>query len=212
MLSATGLAILCPLFIVVAIAMRISSPGPVFFRHKRFGLGRKVFQMYKFRTMSQNSPGPEFTIANDIRITPIGRMLRKTKLDELPQLINVLLGHMSLVGPRPQSPSLAEHYPEDDLNTILSVRPGITGPTQLWLRHEEELLAAQNNPEQFYIEELLPLKIASDRAYVRKRNLTTDARIVTDTVLAVARLTPAEETSEILDIRHILVGSEEKAA
>lgn len=197
--SAAALALFSPIFVLAALAVKLSSPGPVFFSHLRLGKGKQPFRMLKFRTMVKGacSLGPEFTTAEDWRVTSVGRILRKTKLDELPQLLNVLLGDMSLVGPRPQSLSLAKHYPEEDLAEILSVRPGITGPTQLRLRHEEELLARQDDPEAFYIDKLLPLKIASDKEYVHQWSVGADARIVTETVRAIANLSPHLESLEL---------------
>jgi lipopolysaccharide/colanic/teichoic acid biosynthesis glycosyltransferase len=167
--------------------------------------------MLKFRTMRVGCTGPEFTVAEDPRITKLGAILRKTKLDELPQLVNVLRGEMSLVGPRPQSLSLAEHYREDELSLILSVRPGLTGPTQLWLRKEEELLARQEDPARFYVDELLPMKVASDIAYVERRNLWLDAKVVISTVRAVASL-PDSEGSKVIDLRPVFDRTKDIAA
>lgn len=198
--ASLGLVLLAPLGLCIAVVVKLNSPGPALFKHKRLGKNRRPFSMLKFRTMVTNASGlgPEFTVAKDSRVTGFGRVLRKTKLDELPQLINVLKGEMSLVGPRPQSLSLAEHYADEALDEILSVRPGITGPTQLWLRHEEELLARQANPEDFYITRLLPLKIESDRHYVKRRSIAEDAKIMSLTVRAVASFRVADsETAEI---------------
>jgi lipopolysaccharide/colanic/teichoic acid biosynthesis glycosyltransferase len=196
--SAVGLILLLPLFAIVAVAIKLDSPGPVFFRHARAGKGLRKFFMVKFRTMVDNAVrlGPEVTVSNDKRVTRVGRILRKTKIDELPQLWNVLLGDMSLVGPRPQSYSYIPYYSNDDLSQILSVRPGVTGPTQLWLRHEEELLRAQKDPIDFYTTKLLPLKIESDKRYVGTRSLAKDIACVAATVGAVLKLKP--ETKEIL--------------
>lgn len=193
--SAVGLTLLLPLFAIVAIAIKIDSPGPVFFRHARAGKGLRKFFMVKFRTMVENAVclGPEVTVSNDHRVTRVGRILRKTKIDELPQLWNVLVGDMSLVGPRPQSYSYIPYYTNNDLRQILSVRPGVTGPTQLWLRHEEELLSAQKNPIEFYTTKLLPLKIESDKRYVGTRSLVSDIAYVVATVGAVLKLKPTSE-------------------
>lgn len=199
--SAIGLILLLPLFALVAIAIKLDSPGPVFFRHARAGKGLRKFFMVKFRTMVDNAVrlGPEVTASDDNRVTRIGRILRKTKLDELPQLWNVLLGDMSLVGPRPQSYSFIPYYSNNDLRQILSVRPGVTGPTQLWLRHEEELLSAQEDPIDFYTSRLLPLKIESDKRYVGTRSLFKDIACVTATIAAVLKLKPK---SEVILIDH----------
>jgi lipopolysaccharide/colanic/teichoic acid biosynthesis glycosyltransferase len=181
-----GLVLLAPLFLVVAVLVVLDSPGPVLFRHRRAGRGGRPIQVLKFRTMVPGADliGPEVTISNDTRITRFGAFLRKNKLDELPQLWNVLKGEMSLVGPRPQSFSLIEHYSDEDVEIILSVRPGITGPTQLWLRNEEELLARQPDPMHFYVYTLLPQKIASDRDYVGSWSLGRDISILLRTVKA----------------------------
>lgn len=191
--SFAGLIIFSPLFLFIALAIKLDSKGPVFFLHKRLGYKKKPFHMIKFRTMVENAVqfGPEVTISEDARVTRVGRILRKLKLDELPQLINVLLGQMSIVGPRPQSFSYIPYYPETDLEVILNVRPGITGPTQLRLRHEEELLSKQEDPIRFYIEDLLPFKISSDVRYASNRNIFLDARITLETIGAVLKVKPA---------------------
>jgi lipopolysaccharide/colanic/teichoic acid biosynthesis glycosyltransferase len=190
--SLTGLVVFSPLFLFAALAIKLDSKGPVFFLHKRLGYKKKPFYMIKFRTMVENAVqfGPEVTISQDARVTRVGRILRKLKIDELPQLINVLLGQMSIVGPRPQSFSYIPYYPETDLEAILGVRPGITGPTQLWLRHEEEILSKQEDPIRFYIEDLLPLKIDSDVRYASNRSILLDARITLETIGAVLKVKP----------------------
>lgn len=187
-------ALLSPVMALVALVIRVSSPGPVLFRHRRMGINRQPFYMYKFRTMVHGADqmGPEVTIESDSRITRIGKFLRRTKLDELPQLFNVIRGEMSLVGPRPQSLGYIRLYPREDLDVILSVRPGITGPTQLWLRDEERLLAKQECPLDFYTNDLLPLKIASDVAYVYSRSLAFDLGVLFKTAAALFVHRPAE--------------------
>ncbi|GIV01757.1 MAG: sugar transferase [Fimbriimonadales bacterium] len=202
--ATVGLVLLAPLFLVVALAVVLDSPGPVFFRHRRAGKGNRPIQVLKFRSMIDGADliGPEVTASNDERITRVGAFLRKTKLDELPQLWNVLKGDMSLVGPRPQSFSLIEHYPEEDAEVILSVRPGITGPTQLWLRDEEELLGRQPDPMHFYVHTLLPKKIASDKAYVQTWSLKRDFAILFRTLLTLfARRPDTEETPTYAVVR-----------
>lgn len=190
--AAIGLAVCMPLFLLIALAIRLDSPGPVLFRHRRMGRGRRPFHVLKFRTMVNEAEtlGPEVTVSTDRRITRVGAFLRRTKLDELPQLWNVLVGEMSLVGPRPQSFSFLPYYSDEDLGVILSVRPGITGPTQLWLRNEEEILARQDDPIRFYVVTLLPEKIASDRRYVQTWSLQTDLRILALTLCALLRIRP----------------------
>jgi lipopolysaccharide/colanic/teichoic acid biosynthesis glycosyltransferase len=188
--SALALLLLAPLMVVVAIAVRLSSPGPVFFRQRRIGRWGDPFWLYKFRTMRPDAGGPFITAAGDERVTVVGHWLRYWKLDELPQLFNVLRGDMSLVGPRPQVPKYVCLYNEEQEH-VLSVRPGITGPCQVWLRHEERLLAAQPDPETYYITTLLPEKLALDLEYVRHPSLLADLRILTGTVLAICRPTAA---------------------
>lgn len=185
-----GLTLCLPLFLLIALAIRLDSPGPILFRHRRMGRNRKPFKVLKFRTMVDEAEilGPEVTIATDGRITRVGAFLRRTKLDELPQLWNVLVGEMSLVGPRPQSFSFLPYYSDEDLDLILSVLPGITGPTQLWLRNEEEILAKHDNPIDFYTLTLLPQKITSDRNYVKTWSLLGDCRILLLTVCTLLRI------------------------
>ncbi len=179
-LALLGLVLTLPLWVLLAVAIRIDSPGSVFFAHERVGRYGRKFKVLKFRSMVRDAPklGVQVTTGHDPRITRVGRFLRTTKLDELPQLWNVLKGEMSLVGPRPEVEKYVALYPENARQAILSVRPGITGLTQIRYRHEERLLAEQPDPERFYREELLPKKIASDIEYVRTRSLLKDALIL----------------------------------
>ncbi len=179
-LAAVGLVLTLPLWVLVALAIRLDSPGGVFFAHERVGRYGRKFKVLKFRTMVQDAPklGGAITAGHDPRITRVGRILRKTKLDELPQLWNVLKGEMSIVGPRPEVEKYVALYSEEARQVILSVRPGITGLTQMRYRHEERLLAEQPDPERFYREELLPKKIDSDIEYVRTRSLLKDLQIL----------------------------------
>ncbi|GMV37289.1 MAG: glycosyl transferase [Fimbriimonadales bacterium] len=191
--AALGLPLLAVLVPLVAVAVKLDSPGPVFYSHVRCGKAGRRFRMLKFRTMQTNADriGAAVTTADDPRVTRVGRLLRKSKLDELPQIWNVLLGDMSLVGPRPQSPHYIRHnYPDEQRRVILSIRPGITGPTQIWCRNEEEVLAASSDPDAFYKHVLLPKKIASDVAYARRPNLLTDLRCLLLTLLICLPLRP----------------------
>jgi lipopolysaccharide/colanic/teichoic acid biosynthesis glycosyltransferase len=174
-----------PLLVAIALWVWLDSGFPVLYRQVRAGRGGKPFWIVKFRTMviKKTSQDLPVTSACDPRITRSGRILRRLKLDELPQLWNVLRGEMSLVGPRPQTFSLLPCYPPEDLQVILSVRPGLTGPTQLWLRDEEEILARAKDPMAYYVEVLLPQKIASDRAYVENCSLGWDFWIILQTFL-----------------------------
>ncbi len=174
--AAFGLLLLWPLFLMVALLIKRDSPGPVFFRGPRLGFGGRVFQILKFRTMREDVEsykGPKITANGDGRITPIGKWLRDTKLNELPQLWNVLIGEMSLVGPRPEDPDFAAHWPEDARREILSVRPGVTSPASISYHDEEKRLSSDNLMGD-YLEKIAPDKLRLDRLYVRHYNLMTD--------------------------------------
>lgn len=175
-----------PLMVVAAIAVRRSSPGPVIFRQQRVGRGGKPFNILKFRTMGPASASDrEITVGNDRRITPIGAVLRKWKIDELPQLINVLRGDMSLVGPRPDVPSYVMRYPEDLRAKVLSVRPGITDLASIKYRNENELLAAQSDPDRYYLEVIMLDKLRMGAAYAERPGIGQDLRIIVATVRSV---------------------------
>jgi lipopolysaccharide/colanic/teichoic acid biosynthesis glycosyltransferase len=174
------LAILSPVVVALALLVRLTSPGPAFFRQQRVGKDGKLFWIYKFRTMRVNNAGPQVTGGADPRITAIGAWLRHWKLDELPQLWNVVKGDMALVGPRPEVPRYVAHYTPEQ-REVLSVPPGITGATQLRYRHEEELLREAPDPEALYLAEILPAKLAIDLEYVRQRSAWTDLRLIGET-------------------------------
>ncbi len=186
LLAAMGLILALPLMAVIALLIKLDSPGSVFFAHERVGRHGRKFKVLKFRTMVQDAPklGGAITAEHDPRITRIGRLLRATKLDELPQLWNVLKGEMSLVGPRPEVERYVQLWEPELRELVLSVRPGITGLTQIRYRHEERLLAQQPDPEKYYREVLLPLKLASDAAYVRRRSLLFDFYLLLRTFVA----------------------------
>jgi lipopolysaccharide/colanic/teichoic acid biosynthesis glycosyltransferase len=179
----TGLAILWPLFIILAVLVRLSSPGPVIFRHLRVGQHGRLFEVLKFRTMhaTGEQAGPQVTIAGDPRLTPLGRKLRNLKLDELPQLWNVLRGEMSLVGPRPDVPGYADKL-TGSLARVLQLRPGITGPASLFLRDEEALLGTIADPLAYYDEVLFPLKVRIDLAYLEEWTLRKDIAYIIVTI------------------------------
>jgi lipopolysaccharide/colanic/teichoic acid biosynthesis glycosyltransferase len=188
LVSAAGLLFLWPLFLVVGLLIRLDSKGPVFFRQERMGRGMVPFSIFKFRSMVVGAPaqGAAITAAGDGRITRLGRLLRHAKLDELPQLINVLRGDMSLVGPRPE----VRHYVElfrEDYEEILTVRPGITDMASLKYRNEAELLSLAADPDQEYRTRVLPDKIRLAREYARKPSLTLDISLIARTVKAVLR-------------------------
>jgi lipopolysaccharide/colanic/teichoic acid biosynthesis glycosyltransferase len=179
------LGILAPLFIAIAIAVKLDSPGPVFFRQERVGRRGIRFQIYKFRSMWHGCEGMLLTVARDSRITRVGAFLRRFKLDELPQLINVIFGDMSLVGPRPEVPRYVALYPEALRKIIQSVRPGITDPASVEYYDESALLDASADPERTYTEEVLPTKLTLYRRYVEQRSFAGDLVVLFHTVAAV---------------------------
>jgi len=184
--SALGLALLAPLLLAVALWVRLDSPGPVLFRQTRVGRHGVLFQIHKFRTMQADAParGLAVTADGDARVTRSGRWLRASKLDELPQLWDVLRGAMSLVGPRPEVPQYVAHYPPELRELVLSVRPGITDPASLRFRHESALLAASPDPERTYLQEVMPAKLALAAEYVRTRSGWGDVKIILATLRA----------------------------
>ena len=167
--------LLAPLFFLGSLLAKLQSKGPVFYKAKRVGKDETLFEMYKFRTMVVNADtlGGSLTTYRDTRITPIGRFLRWTKLDELPNLINVIKGEMSLIGPRPEAPNYVKHYTEIQ-KQVLQVKPGMTGPSQLANRDEEEKLKGQQDTEHYYITELMPKKLALDLHYVATQSIASD--------------------------------------
>ncbi len=182
--SGLGLIAISPLMLGVAVAIKLSSPGPVFYLSRRVGRHGRLFGIYKFRTMVVNADkiGPGVTVSNDPRITRIGKLLRSTKLDELPQLINVLRGEMSLVGPRPEDPRYVALYTPEQ-RAVLNVRPGITSPASLHYHDEQSLLVGADWETQ-YINEILPAKLAIDLEYAKRPSLQQDIALITDTVKA----------------------------
>jgi lipopolysaccharide/colanic/teichoic acid biosynthesis glycosyltransferase len=177
LLGATlALLLLAPLLLAVALLIRLDSPGPVFFRQQRVGRGGVPFCIHKFRTMRVDAPalGPQVTVGRDARITRIGHALRHYRIDELPQFIDVLLGRMSLVGPRPEVPHFVAHYPPALKARVLAVRPGITDPASLAHIDEAALLAAAPDPEREYIERILPRKLALQADYAARATLWSD--------------------------------------
>ena len=182
-----GLIVLSPLFLWVALLIKLDSPGSVFHRALRTGKDATQFRIYKFRTMVADAAtrGPGITSGDDPRITRFGRILRKTKIDELPQLINVLKGEMSLVGPRPEDPAYVALYTPAQ-RKVLTVAPGITSPASLAFRHEERLLQT-SDWETTYLQVILPRKLAMEGEYLAKRTLTSDMALILRTVLALFR-------------------------
>jgi len=181
-----------PLGAAAAVAVRLSSPGPVLHRATRVGMHGVPFTILKFRTMRVSPPGPKVTTAGDARVTTVGRWLRRTKLDELPQLVNVLRGEMSIVGPRPEDPAYVAHFPVE-YATVLTVRPGMTGPAVLRFRDEERLLQAAAGGadlDEVYVSRFLPAKLELDLDYVARRSLGLDFSIVWATVRALVGWPP----------------------
>jgi lipopolysaccharide/colanic/teichoic acid biosynthesis glycosyltransferase len=188
LVAALGMVALGPLFGTIAAAIRLDSPGPLLYCATRSGRYGRPFTMYKFRTMQarREMHGTKITTHADRRVTRVGRLLRPTRLDELPQLWNVLRGEMSLVGPRPEDPHYVELYTLAD-RAVLSVRPGITSLAALLYRDEERLLVG-DDWERVYVEQVMPAKLAIDRAYVERQSLWLDLKILAATVLAPLRL------------------------
>lgn len=183
-LSGLGLLLLWPMFLVIGLAIKLSSPGPMFFGHLRAGRNHRQFRVWKFRTMVENAAslaGPLTLGDRDPRITAVGYWLRKTKLDELPQLLNVFQGEMSLVGPRPEAWKYVELFPQE-FAEILRVRPGITDPASIVFRDEGALLAAASDPERTYVETILPEKIRLAKSYLANQSLAGDLRILLSTL------------------------------
>jgi len=184
--SATGLALLSPMLAVAALAVKLSSPGPVLFRQVRVGRGGRPFRIAKFRSMRVGANGSWVTAGGDARVTRVGKLLRRSKIDELPQLWNVLAGDMSLVGPRPEVQRYVDRFPEDYAR-ILAVRPGITDHAAVEYRDEESVLAEAADPEAAYLETVLPAKIRLYHRYLDEMSLRTDLALILRTLAALLR-------------------------
>lgn len=181
--SALGLILLLPLLLLIAILLKLESKGPVFYKQVRVGFNSTNFKIFKFRTMfiGSDKKGLLTLGDKDPRVTETGYFLRKYKLDELPQLINVFFGSMSFVGPRPEVRKYVNLYSESDLE-ILLVKPGITDYASIKFRNEAELLKASNNPEKLYINEIMSKKIALNKQYISERNFFVDLKIILETL------------------------------
>ncbi|HJV96125.1 MAG TPA: sugar transferase [Albitalea sp.] len=179
-LASLGLLLLSPLLLVLAVWVKLDSPGPVFFRQQRVGRFGVPFRIHKFRTMAHDPAqrGPQITVGSDPRITRAGSWLRGHKLDELPQLIDVLQGSMSLVGPRPEVPRYVAMYPDALREKVLSVRPGITDLASIEYRDENALLSKAADPEREYAEVVLPAKLRYAAEYVDQASIATDMRLI----------------------------------
>ena len=181
--AVAGLVLLSPLFVILTVLVKLTSSGPVFYRQKRVGRNGHIFLIAKFRSMYADADqrGQSITCAGDPRVTPIGHVLRRLKLDELPQLWNVLQGDMSLVGPRPEVPSYVESYSSSQ-RRVLSVRPGITDPASILYRHEESILGCQTDPDRYYREVVLPDKLKINLQYLKCFSFSYDLLLVLRTM------------------------------
>jgi lipopolysaccharide/colanic/teichoic acid biosynthesis glycosyltransferase len=183
--SLAGLSLLAVPFAVIGLAIKLSSRGPVFYRQQRIGRGGKPFWLYKFRTMYVGEGGSLVTVQGDPRITPAGRVLRRWKLDELPQLWNVFLGEMSVIGPRPEVERYVSHYTAEQ-RRLLEQTPGLASLSQLVYPHEADMLRSYPNPEAIYVQELMPRKLAVDLEYESHRTFWSDLRLLAEIALLVA--------------------------
>lgn len=188
-MSSLGLLALGPILVLIALAVKLDSPGPVFFRQERVGRFGQPFRIHKFRTMRHEPAGKglQITVGADRRITRVGHFLRASKLDELPQLLDVWQGTMSLVGPRPEVPRYVAHYPAELRDKILSVRPGITDIASIEYRDESTVLGRAADPEHAYIHEVLPHKLALAAAYVDRASVWLDIQLIARTLAAIVR-------------------------
>ena len=199
--SISGLIILSPLILIISILVKTTSKGPIIYKGIRVGLHGKPFKMFKFRSMVENADkiGGSSTAGDDPRLTETVKFLRRHKLDEIPQLINVLKGDMSLVGPRPEVQYYVDTMTEEEKNTILSTKPGITDWASIWDLHEEEVLRGSNNPEKDYLEKILPEKIRLQIKYVNERTFFKDISIIFSTIFRVFKQPKRpEHTKKIL--------------
>ena len=181
-MAMVGLLSLWWLMLLVAICIKVKMPGPVLFRQQRVGRKGRLFTLVKFRTMLVNHGGNSVSVAGESRITPLGSVLRRWKLDELPELWNVLLGDMSFVGPRPDVPGYADTLTGED-REILQLRPGITGPASMKYRNEEEILSAVENPQKYNDEVIFPDKVRINRLYLHDHSFFLDLKMIVATVL-----------------------------
>lgn len=184
--STFGLLALAPVLLLLAVWIKLDSPGPVFFRQERVGRGGKLFRIHKFRTMVPDAErrGLQITVGADARVTRAGQWLRKYKLDELPQLLDVWLGHMSLVGPRPEVPRYVACYPADVRDVVLSVRPGITDRASIEFKDENEILGRAGDAHLAYVDEVLPIKLNYYVEYVNSRSMIGDMKLIFKTFMA----------------------------
>ena len=193
--SGLGLLLISPILLIVSLAIALSSKGGVFYKQSRVGLNGVNFNILKFRTMFTGSDKKGLLTVGDRdpRVTPIGYYLRKYKLDELPQLINVLIGDMSLVGPRPEVSKYVNLYSKED-RVVLSIKPGITDYASIYFRNENEILNSSSNPEKKYIEEVMPMKLELNKKYIEEKGLLTDLKIIFMTLKSIFHKNGKSET------------------
>ena len=182
--SFLGLLLASPILLVTALMVKLDSPGPVFYKGIRVGRRGRTFRMYKFRSMVENAEdlGGPSTSADDPRLTKVGKFIKKYQLDEVPQLINVFLGQMSFVGPRPEVPMYIEMLALEERDIILSVKPGMTDYASLWNFHEGEILKGSKDPEKDYMEKIRPKKIELQLKYIKERNFWIDLKLIFKTI------------------------------
>uniref|UniRef100_UPI0040479C3C sugar transferase n=1 Tax=Limnohabitans sp. TaxID=1907725 RepID=UPI0040479C3C len=187
--SGLGLVLLAPLLLVLSIWIKLDSQGPVFFRQERVGRDGKLFRIHKFRTMVTDAEcsGLQITVGADARVTRVGQWMRKYKLDELPQLLDVWLGQMSLVGPRPEVPRYVACYPAKVRDVVLSVRPGITDRASIEFKDENLILGRATDPDKAYVEEVLPIKLKYYVEYIETNSLLGDVKLIIRTFAALVR-------------------------
>jgi len=186
--STMSLVVLSVFFLIIAIIIKIDSGGPVFYRQTRVGKNGKLFRILKFRTMVVDADkiGRQITVGADPRITGAGRFLRKTKMDELPQIINIIIGDMSFVGPRPEVPKYVDLYNETQRQVLL-VRPGITDIASIEYRNESDVLAGSSDPERMYVEEIMPIKLNYNLRYINSISILGDIKLIISTVLIILK-------------------------
>jgi lipopolysaccharide/colanic/teichoic acid biosynthesis glycosyltransferase len=186
--SAAALVLLVPVLLVIALAVKLDSSGPVLYRQRRVSRGGRLFRLYKFRTMVVDADrlAPNVSATGDPRVTRVGRLLRRTYLDELPQLLNVLLGDMSLVGPRPETPEFVAMFTPEE-RRVLDIRPGLAGPSTLAFMDEADLLASADDPVAYYTTTVLHDRVRADLAYLERCSIGYDIRLLCSQVLAIAR-------------------------
>jgi lipopolysaccharide/colanic/teichoic acid biosynthesis glycosyltransferase len=202
LITGTTFVVVLPLFVMLAFLVMLSSPGPVIFRQERVGQGGVPFTLLKFRTMRTGASGPNVTTNDDNRLTPLGKLLRLVGLDELPQLINILKGEMTLVGPRPETLDLASRYPTG-CHTVFDHRPGLTGPAAIRLRDRDRLRPSAQDLEEYYLQVVVPAKVAVDLEFLAAPTLLRTLGVIAETMLYIVtggrthRTVPIAATAEV---------------